>query len=222
GDVFTLSEIEVNFFSVSIITDADITYYEDDNGLPGSVLNTMTDVTPTAVFDIGSFGIFIWKAIFDVPQFDFVGQAGEETRYWISITVSNMDGDDEVYWETKSVGQQGFQPAINDNGTGWMLVDTSNGQHVEGVYEFIGECSLGINTVAQQNVTVFPNPATDLVQCVNCQDITKATIYNLTGQQMAVLTDLSGEINIGFLLHGMYFFELVGSDIKKTVSLLKI
>ena len=164
GEVFTLSEIEANFFSVSVLTNADITYYQDDNGLPGSVLSTMIDVSPTTVFDIGSFGIFIWKAIFEVPNFDFAGQAGEETRYWISITFSNSDGNDDLYWETKSIGQQGLRPAVNDNGAGWELIDPGSTQHKECVYVFSGECNLlSVASNSLNNITVFPNPAREII-----------------------------------------------------------
>jgi len=164
GEVFTLSEIEANFFSVSVLTNADITYYQDDNGLPGSVLSTMIDVSPTTVFDIGSFGIFIWKAIFEVPNFDFAGQAGEETRYWISITFSNSDGNDDLYWETKSIGQQGLRPAVNDNGAGWELIDPGSTQHKECVYVFSGECDLlSIAANSLNRITVYPNPAKDMI-----------------------------------------------------------
>ena len=114
GDTFTISQVIVTFFIETIILDANIRYYADDNGLPGSVLNTMTDVIPTTVFDVGTFGIFAYQAIIDVPNFDFVGQAGTETRYWISVTVSNTAGNDLAWWETSTASLIGQPVAVND------------------------------------------------------------------------------------------------------------
>ena len=220
GDEFTLDYIEVQFFSTPLLVDADISYYEDDNGLPGNVLNSMTDVTPTSLNYIGSFGLDSWEIIFEVPPFAFTSQEGEATRYWISITMSNFDGDSAVFWETKSIEQQGLQPAIFD-GSSWMLVDTSGGQHLEGVYIFSGECLLNTSEKVAPSILLYPNPVTETLKCFNCEEVTEAVVYNLSGQRISIYDNFSEELNVQFLQTGMYFVELSGPDFKRTFRIIK-
>ena len=220
GDEFTLDYIEVQFFSTPLLVDADISYYEDDNGLPGNVLNSMTDVTPTSVTYIGSFGLDSWQVKFELPQFSFASQGGEATRYWISITMSNFDGDNGVFWETKSVDQQGLQPAIFD-GSDWMLVDTSGGQHLEGVYIFSGECLLSLSDESTPAIALYPNPVTETLKCINCEEASEATVYDLSGKKVGGFSDLSEEINLDNLQSGMYFVELSGPNFRRTFRIIK-
>ena len=220
GDEFTLDFINVTFFSTPIIVEGDIIYYEDDNGLPGNVINTLTDVIPTSVLYNGTFGADSWEVIFDLPPFSFTSQGGEATRYWISIAMLNDVGNDEVYWETKSVNQQGLQPAIYD-GSNWMLVDTSGGQHLEGVYIFSGECLLSMDDVKAPDINVYPNPVTDALKCINCEDVTEAVVYDLSGQRIGFYDNFSEEINLENLQLGMYFVELSGPNFRRTFRIIK-
>ena len=220
GDEFTLDYIEVTFISSPIIVEGDIIYYEDDNGLPGNVLNTMTDVIPTSVAYNGTFGVDSFEVKFDLPPFSFASQGGEATRYWISIAMLNDVGNAEVYWETKSKGQQGLQPAIYD-GSEWMLVDTSGGQHLESVYIFSGECLLSASDATMPTISLFPNPVTDALSCINCEPVTKAVVYDLSGKRVVSFNDVSEEINLENLQLGMYFVELSGSNFRRTFRIIK-
>jgi hypothetical protein len=211
-DTFTINQVIVTFFTQTIISDADIRYYADDNGLPGSVLHTMTDTTPTIVFDVGSFGIFAWKAIFDVPNFDFVAQSGVETRYWISVTVSNTSGNDEAYWETSTATLIGLPAAIND-GTGWILHDPGTGQNVDCVYEFIGECTLSTNDYRPPTTVVYPNPSSDQINIIipNTLEINSMTVYDISGKQMDV-PSTANTIDVSNLPNGLYILNVISAQ----------
>jgi len=220
-DTFTINQVIVTFFTETIISDADISYYADNNGLPGSVLHTLTDTTPTTVFDVGSFGIFAWKAIFDVPNFDFAGQSGVETRYWISVTVSNTAGNDEAYWETSTATLIGLPAAVND-GTGWILNDPGTGQTVDCVYEFIGECTLSANDHRLPTLVVYPNPSSDQIIIItpNSEEIISMTIYDISGKEMDV-PSTTNTIDVSNLPNGLYMLKVISEKGPISLKIIK-
>jgi len=221
GDSFTLSQIDVHFFSQTIITDANITFYEDDGGLPGTVLGGLIDVVPSSVFDIGSFGLDAWKAIFDVPDFDFVGQADVETRYWIAVSVSNAAGNDQVYWETSTTSIIG-QPVAFDDGTGWVLHEPGGGQTVDGVYKFTGECNLGSRDKYKLDFNVSPNPVTNLLLFSAFSPGT-VSVTNIHGVVVFISEYQTGiqEFSLQGLPSGLYIVKLstdLRSSTKKVIK----
>ena len=211
NEAFTLNQIKVNFFTdvAETINYANISYYEDSNGLPGTVIGSLSNVEPVDAVAAGTiFGLKLWIITFDLPSFNFEGQPDSETRYWISMEVANNANSDFAYWETTSFDLNGLPSAINDNGSGWEIYDSGTGQVFDGVYEFVGDCVLSIEDDMLLKLVVYPNPASEIINLVipNSEEIKSITLYDISGKQMDITNTVNG-IDVSNLPNGLYILQ---------------
>jgi len=216
NEVFALNQIKVNFFTDvgETINYANISYYEDTNGLPGTVIGSESNIEPVDAVAAGTiFGLKLWIITFDVPTFSFEGQPDSETRYWISIEVANNANSDFAYWETTSASLNGMPSAINDNGSGWEIYDSGTGQVFDGVYEFGGECVLSIEGNMLPKLVIHPNPTSDIINLVipNSEEIISMTLYDISGKQMDV-TRTANAIDVSNLPNGLYILKITSEE----------
>ena len=66
---------------------------------------------------------------------------------------------------------------------------------------------LGVDEVDTNNITIYPNPASDVVY-VNVNETFNAVIYNYQGQIVKNVIVDNGQINVSNLTNGMYFLEI--------------
>jgi hypothetical protein len=66
---------------------------------------------------------------------------------------------------------------------------------------------LGVDEVDTNNITIYPNPASDIVY-VNVNETFNAVIYNYQGQIVKNVIVDNGQINVSNLTNGMYFLEI--------------
>jgi len=216
NEAFTLNQIKVNFFTdVSETIDyGNISYYEDSNGLPGTVIASLSNIEPVNVVAVGTiFGVKLWIITFDVTAFNFEGQPDFETRYWISISVANNANTDYAYWETTSASLNEMPSAINDNGSGWEIYDSGTGQVYDGVYEFIGECVLSIENNMLPKLVIHPNPASDIINIIvpNSDEITSMALYDISGKQMDVPSTKTS-VDVSNLPNGLYILNVISAQ----------
>ncbi|WP_188443416.1 HYR domain-containing protein, partial [Planktosalinus lacus] len=91
---FTLDQIVLQVLPLGASTDitlADVTYYEDNGGLPGAIIGSENGVVPTSDVVVGQTGAplpvaDINEVTLDLTPFTFAGQEGAETTYWISVS----------------------------------------------------------------------------------------------------------------------------------------
>ena len=81
--------------------------------------------------------------------------------------------------------------------------------------------NLGVADVSQNNIAIFPNPATGLLTIKHKYQVTKIEIYNKLGQK--VFTDINKNvIDISVLPSGIYFIKIEGQsgiiDLKKIIK----
>ncbi len=138
NDTYSLSQVVLYVFSFSDITSVDLYFYDDNAGLPGTVIGNAMGMTPTSTTIVGSnFGYDIYQVVLDLATpFDFVAGA-DITHFWIMPVVTNVDGDNN-YLEVTSADMFGGTPVARseDAGATWAL-DVEN---FEMVYEFNGDC----------------------------------------------------------------------------------
>lgn len=73
---------------------------------------------------------------------------------------------------------------------------------------------VGINELSENTVTLYPNPATDILN-VNSTAAMNLEVFNLSGtlvQQMAIQTAGTHQINIADLPRGMYLLRGIAAD----------
>ncbi|HLV91569.1 MAG TPA: T9SS type A sorting domain-containing protein, partial [Aequorivita sp.] len=146
GQNFTLSTIQVPFLTMAP-EDAPITaqvvYYENDGGLPGTEIGSET-VVPTIL----SSGEWVNPAAYEfITQLDmtpitFNGSHNMDTTYWVEISMGTATNQATVFWAyTTGAGLEGAPMARFDSDLGtWAIPD--DGASNEGIYNFSGECSL--------------------------------------------------------------------------------
>src|SRR5690554_5356534 len=122
---------------------AQVVYYENDGGLPGTEIGSET-VVPTIL----SSGEWVNPAAYEfITQLDmtpitFNGSHNMDTTYWVEISMGTATNQATVFWAyTTGAGLEGAPMARFDSDLGtWAIPD--DGASNEGIYNFSGECSL--------------------------------------------------------------------------------
>jgi hypothetical protein len=134
---FTLNTITVDIWTTpgETLTSADITFYNDATGAPGSVMDTQAGVVPVSQTVIGNnFGFDISEVVFDITPEMLAGQAGVESTYWVSLYVTITSGSGYISVTTATI--EGYEAYFSpDTGTTWNV---AAGNDV--VYNFEGDC----------------------------------------------------------------------------------
>lgn len=76
-------------------------------------------------------------------------------------------------------------------------------------------CNSLVNESFSNNIfSVYPNPASEIINIQNSQDITitKTCIYDIAGKKLAEITDNPTQINIGQFEKGMYLIQIFAAD----------
>jgi len=98
----------------------------------------------------------------------------------------------------------------------WTINDLSTD------YNFSENCALGTSKFQKNNiVTLYPNPATNVVNITSSEPVTEATIYNLLGQKIKQLPAGSATLTIyvSSLTAGTYFVVVKTDKGSKTEKL---
>lgn len=195
-------------------------YYEDNNGAPGTLLDSEMGIVPTNQTVVGSnLGMDIWNVEFDVIDYTFLEETQSGlTVYWIGISLEATDGSD-VLFEDDTFDQYNLSGVAYDDGSGNFVVNNDR----EGVYVFFGQCGkLGSNENIANLVSVYPNPTTDILNVKFPANVTvnSATLVNLLGADTG-LRIMNGTINTSTLSNGVYTLILNTSSGTMTQKIIK-
>ncbi len=141
GEDFTLETIEVPFLTFAPLdapTTANVVYYSDNGGLPGTVIGSET-VVPTILSSQPWINpiAFQFETSLTVTPFTFEGNATTETKYWIEISMGTATSQQTVFWEHTIGSPMDGLPLAQFDGTEWTFPDTDN----EVIYNYMGVCS---------------------------------------------------------------------------------
>lgn len=123
GNTLVLKSIELNVLANNPIESINLTFYEDDNGAPGTtVVATITDAQIYGQSVVGSaFGFNGYTVYINVENenLEFTGGASD-TRFWMSPTAQAAGGSTGgVFWEISSVGTLGEPIHTKEAGGPW-------------------------------------------------------------------------------------------------------
>ncbi len=119
-----------------------------------------------------------------------------------------------------SFGDGGGSVTLTDS-DGTVLFFT-NGNYGSGVaHQFRSNGVLGVNGSELQNIVIYPNPATSILNIKNAEGAS-VTIYDVLGKQMATQNILSneGNIDVSRLQTGTYFIKIMTETGIKTETFL--
>ncbi len=218
-ETFTLNQITASIFANNGIASVDVTYYDDTNGIPGAVIGSELGLMPTSQNVIGSnFGFDVNEIVVDVTPFQFVGQVGAYTRYWIELSVTDGDTTPNVFWVATSSSAVG-EPIVQYT-TFWDFPNAD----LDGVYIWSGDCDplLSVNESIEKLVSIYPNPTSDQLT-INLPvtiELKNVALYDVLGNNMGVV--YSGKsLNLMALTRGVYLLSIEtseGSLVKKVIK----
>ena len=216
---FTLENITASIFANGGISNVDVNYYDDAAGLPGTLIGSEASVTIDNQTVIGSnFGFDVNEVEMTVTPFEFTGQAGSPTTYWIELSVTDGGATGSVFWVVTSSTMVGNPTAQFDGG--WTIADPA----MDGVYNWEGQCdalSTADNTLA--GFSFHPNPVTDVLSMKAASNIESVSIYNLLGQEVlrTQVDATTSDINLSGLTTGAYILKATVEGKTGTFKILK-
>jgi hypothetical protein len=131
-------------------------------------------------------------------------------------------------WNGSGVSGNSFDPSIA--GTGTFVITYSytdgNGCNATANDSMMVDACLGVNTLAKENVQVYPNPAANEIivsLATTPNGVVKGEIINSLGQVVNTfeIKEQSGRINISTLEAGIYVLRLTSGDNVMHKSLIK-
>jgi type IX secretion system substrate protein len=216
---FTLDQITASIFANGGITLVDVLYYEDDAGLPGTMMGNEAGVIPTSQAVIGNnFGFDVNEILLDVAPFLFPGQVGTPTTYWIELSVTDGGGTGSVFWVVTSSTAVG-NPSAQLDGV-WGIPDPL----MDGVYIWGGQCEpiLGVGDNLAELVQIYPNPATTRINIdvpANIE-ILDVALYDILGKNTGA-TLVNGAIDVTGLSRGVYILNVKSDQGTLTQKVIK-
>ena len=128
GECNDIGNVTANFLVTDpeAASDFDVIFYDDNNGEPGNVLNTV-NVTPsewTTSYQGSNFGFDVYEYNFNLSTPVTLCGSNGGTPYWVSVVANGTAGFD-YFWEVSTLGDYGSDGVLADNTGGpW---DASNG-----------------------------------------------------------------------------------------------
>lgn len=222
NESFTLQNITAFMASDWPITSVDVTYYDDDNGLPGSIIGSEDAVT---INDVSAIGIAtgetfnIYEVKMTVDPFEFSGQTNNATTYWIQLTVTNSSNT-IVFWVGTSENMVG-NPMVQYGGNGWGNYSSD----FDGLYIWGGECTplLSVEDNELVQFRVYPNPANDVLYLEASNNIESISLMNLLGQKVLTgeIDNSSTQISLAGLQAGTYILKTTIDGQVQTQKIIK-
>ena len=141
GTILSLTQVVPTL--INKIGSATITFYDNNNGQPGTVITSFENVLPTSQPQIGStsFGWDVFDAVLELPNtVEF-----SEGKYWISLDIIAETPGDYVFWSANSTVTNDITYNSADGGVTW----TANSYNFDGVFHLIYDCDLSENVTIE-------------------------------------------------------------------------
>lgn len=227
GEDFTIENIEVSFLTFApedAPTTANVVYYEDAAGLPGTMIGSET-VVPTILSSAPWVNpvAFRFDTSLELTPFTFPADAGSETTYWVEISMGTATNQATVFWLYTNTTPVEGEPAAQFNAIDgfWTVPDPTQ----EVGYTFTGTCggTAGVADNTLGGFSYYPNPTNGLLSLQSINNIDSVTIFNLLGQKVmdVNVNATTSELNISNLKTGTYIMQVTVEGETGTFRVLK-
>ncbi|MBN2778927.1 MAG: T9SS type A sorting domain-containing protein [Bacteroidales bacterium] len=122
--------------------------------------------------------------------------------------------DNYYYWY-----HEDYKGAIMIYGT--TIVESIGGNEESEVLRYQPiELSTKIDNSSKSDLSIYPNPASNVINVLNADSYDGIKIYDITGREIKNINTISNTINVSDLPVGIYSFEFIGentSEVKKVI-----
>lgn len=139
---------------------------------------------------------------------DLLANTGFDAYQWYLDGVAISSETSNSFTATESGD---YTCEINDNG----CIKISNSITID-------ITTIGINDLAFENVSAFPNPTKAIINLKLDQEISSIKLMNISGQTLMVLDPNTSQLDISKYDNGIYFLELSNSDKRSIIKIIKI
>lgn len=135
------------------------------------------------------------------------------------------DFTEEIAFNDNSCGDQSEVDFESDGTSTYYILVEGSGSADSGEFTLEITCEeiLNIQDNNLNQVSIYPNPLSDILNIHSKMNITKLEIYNVSGQKVLSQQNVKGnqQINTSGLKSGVYFIQLISENASKTIKLIK-
>ena len=135
------------------------------------------------------------------------------------------DLTEEIAFNDNSCGDQSEVNFESDGISTYYILVEGSGSVDSGEFTLEITCEeiLNIQDNNLSQVSIYPNPLSDILNIHSKMNITKLEIYNVSGQKVLSQQNVKGnqQINTSGLKSGVYFIQLISENAAKTIKLIK-
>jgi uncharacterized membrane protein len=135
------------------------------------------------------------------------------------------DLTEEIAFNDNSCGDQSEVEFESDGTSTYYILVEGSGSTDSGEFTLEITCEDLLST--QENnlsqVSIYPNPVSDILNIHSKMNINKLEVYNVSGQKILTKQNVQGnqQINTSALQSGVYFILLISENDSKTIKLIK-
>lgn len=192
--------------------------YEDFTSVGNALINKGLSYPFSATFSGTSYTddqVLVWIDFNQDGDFDDAGELVLTTAKKVAPWTGNI-----TIPATAATGKTRMRVRLHDSSLGGNTTScgTSTYGQVEDYTVTIGV--LAVNDVKKNNIQVYPNPATDVINISNVSSKTRFEIYNVGGQLVNQGTT-DGKVNVSKLTKGVYILTVESNGEKSQTKFIK-
>ncbi|GLB53476.1 hypothetical protein NBRC110019_25170 [Neptunitalea chrysea] len=151
-----------------------------------------------------------------VSSLSFPATTNWTTWSTVSTTVTLTSGTNDIVLEATSSGGLGNIDYLEITGNGVSAASCSSARQMNSG----GKELLSKNTL-DSTIKLYPNPARTTIAILSSISIERVVLYNVTGQQVLVVTEAFSNISLNALQKGHYFVKVFTEEGTSTHQLVK-
>ncbi len=161
----------------------------------------------------------IWSTVVNTPSLPTLSQ-GNDTLYasgngpsyqWFDANQNAIAGATNSYYVPTASGN--YYCEVFDPGFG---LNCSSG--LAGPINFT---LVGHENTLETDISIYPNPTQDQIKILSREEILSVQVFDLTGREVLILENQSGNVNLASLNQGRYWLKINTASGMKSISVVK-
>ncbi len=198
NETFSITEVIPTL--VGNATSSTFVFLTDAGGFPGTELASIESSESANIITGSNFGFDFHQITYELDTPYLIEGGATGVKVWMQIIC------DAAGWESSTVANTGLLGAFKNDASGqtWAIGTSDY------VYQINGDCNLlGANENLLSQVSVYPNPTTDILNVKVPANVTvnSASLVNVLGANTG-LRLVNGTINTSSLASGVYILTV--------------